>query len=191
MTARTHDAIAFASLLTVAALHPPASISILTVGVSVVANIVGALLPDIDEASNRLWDLLPGGDGTGKVLRNFFLHHRTITHSLLGLFLISKFFSWVLPKIFNPVYVNPQIVFYSIMIGYISHLLADTITKEGVPYLFPLPWKFGIPPLQALRVRTGSWVEFWLVLPGVGIYLLWFIWKFQIEILNLVKNIVR
>lgn len=62
MTSKTHDVFAFASLLTVAAYSPPPALNLTTAGVAVVGNIVGSLIPDLDQASNRLWDLLPGGN---------------------------------------------------------------------------------------------------------------------------------
>ena len=72
MTARTHDAFAFASLVTVAAFIPPASLNLLTLFAAIVGNIVGALISDMDQAGNRLWDLLPAGDTIGKIFRRVF-----------------------------------------------------------------------------------------------------------------------
>ena len=69
MTARTHDAIAFASLVTLATFFLPAKLNVLTLFSSLVANVVGSLLPDIDQATNRLWDMLPAGNEVGKNLR--------------------------------------------------------------------------------------------------------------------------
>ncbi len=40
--------------------------------------------------------------------------------------------------------------------GFASHLLADMLTKRGVPLLWPLGWDFGLPPLRALRITTGT-----------------------------------
>ena len=189
MTARTHDAIAFTSLVTVAAYYPPVNLTLLTVFVSLVGNVIGALLPDIDQAANRLWDLLPSGNEVGKILRNLFLHHRTVTHSLLGVFLTYKLFLWLLPLLLNSATIDMTVVTWSIIIGYVSHLAADSFTKEGLPLLFPLQWKIGIPPLKALRITTGEWIENYLVLPGVGVYLVWFVWTYQIMVMGLVRVI--
>jgi len=65
MTARTHDVFAFASLITVAAIYPPNSLNLATLFTSLIGNVVGALIPDMDQATNRLWDLLPGGNFVG------------------------------------------------------------------------------------------------------------------------------
>lgn len=182
MNARTHDAFAFASLVTVAVYHPPQDLTTMTVFAAVVGNIVGSLIPDMDQAGNRLWDLLPIGNTLGKILRKVFYKHRTLTHSLLGAFLIYQFLNWILPKLLNPDFVNVSVVLWSIMIGYFSHLLADSFTKEGIPLLFPLKIDFGIPPIEFLRVTTGSWVENFVVLPGVSLYILWFLLRFQEEL---------
>ncbi len=170
MTARTHDMFAFGSLLTAAAFFPPAAITLPTLITSIVGNIVGALFPDMDQASNRLWDLLPAGNAVGKVFRHLFLGHRTISHSLLGGYLLYRFLEWGLPKVFNPESVDVHILLASIMIGFASHLFADGLTKEGIPLFFPFKIKVGVPPLRFLRVTTGSAVENWIVLPLTFLY---------------------
>lgn len=182
MTARTHDAFAFASLVTAATFYPPESLTILTLFAAVVGNIIGALIPDMDQASNRLWDLLPWGDSLGKVFRRLFFRHRTLSHSIVGMVIIYKILEFVLPKLLNPVHVDAHIVFVSMMIGYASHLLADSLTKDGLPLFFPLPFGIGIPPFRFMRITTGKWVENFIVLPGVGLYLLWFIRTYSYEI---------
>lgn len=191
MTGRTHDAIAFASLITAATLFPPARLNLATAGAAVVGNIVGGTLPDIDQASNRLWDLLPFGDEIAKVAKKIFMGHRNLTHSILGVVLVNALLKFVLPMAINPVYININILYISIMIGYLSHLLADSVTKEGLPLLFPLKFKFGFPPLKFLRITTGKWVENLIVLPGVAFYIFWFFGRNQAQVLSLVRLIVN
>ena len=187
MTARTHDAFAFASLVTVAAFYPPDGLNLLTLFAAIVGNIVGALIPDMDQASNRLWDLLPMGDHLAKVFRRVFYKHRTLSHSLVGMYIIYNVLEWVLPKLLNPTHVDSQIVFVSMMIGYGSHLLADSLTKDGLPLFFPLPFEIGIPPIRYFRIRTGKFIENFVVLPAVGIYIIWFIHNYQTELGNVLK----
>lgn len=189
MTARTHDVFAFASLITVATYYPPATLSIYTLFASVVGNIVGALIPDIDEGGNKLWGLVPYGNSTGRFMSHIFYKHRTITHSLLGLLLVYKGLEWLLPKLFNYHYVDSHIVLISVLIGYASHLLADSLTQEGLPLFFPLPLKFGIPPISKLRVTTGSWLEKVVVFPAVGIYLFFFVQAHVDQLLSILKLI--
>ena len=173
MLSRTHDIGAFATLLTVASYSSPSQLGIATIIVALIANIIGALLPDLDQASNRLWDLLPGGNYLGKLLRRAFLSHRTLSHSILGVYLIYQINYWLIFKLFNPSFVSPEIIFYSLMIGYISHLVLDALTEEGIPLLFPIGWKFGFPFIRRWRIKTGHWFENYIIFPGITIYILW------------------
>ena len=173
MTARTHDMIAFASLLTVAVLYPPDRLNTPTLFTCLIGNIVGALIPDMDQATNKLWDLLPAGNLVGGVLRKLMINHRTISHSLLGIFLFYQIFLRIIPVFFNSDYINTNLVVNSIMIGFISHILADSITKEGEPLLFPFKIKFGFPPFAFLRITTGKFMENFVIFPGVLGYILY------------------
>ncbi len=187
MTARTHDAFAFASLITVAVFNPPEKLSVLTLFAAIIGNIIGALIPDMDQASNRLWDLLPAGNSLGKVFRRVFFKHRTLSHSLLGAVLIYLGLQFALPKLLNPAFVDPQLVLWSMMIGYGSHLLADSFTKEGLPLFFPIDLNIGFPPFEFLRITTGKWIETYIVLPGVGAYIAFFIFIYQEEIAQILR----
>jgi inner membrane protein len=189
MTARTHDAFAFASLITVATFFPPENLNLMTLFSSVIAADVGALIPDMDQAGSRLWDLLPIGDSLGKVFRRVFYKHRTLSHSILGLFVIFKGLEWLLPKFLNPSFIDPTLILYSIMIGYVSHLLADSLTKDGLPLFFPFKFQIGIPPISAFRITTGGWIERFIVLPSVAVYLIWFIWINQARLIDIIHLI--
>jgi inner membrane protein len=189
MTARTHDAFAFSSLVVAATYYPPDNLSVGTLFAAVIGNIVGSLIPDMDQSTNRLWDLLPMGEQLGKVFRRVFISHRSLSHSILGFYLIYKFLEWLLPKVLNPLYIDASIVFLAVIVGYASHLMADSLTKEGLPLLFPFKFKFGIPPFSSLRIATGSWAEKFIVLPAVTLFLFLFINSNKdalIGILNLV-----
>lgn len=187
MTARTHDAFAFASLVTVAAFYPPGSLNLMTLVVAVVAADIGSLMPDMDQAGNRLWDLFPAGDTVGKVFRRIFYKHRTLSHSLVGLLLIYKFFDWFLIKILNPEFINPEVILVSIMVGIVSHLLADSLTKEGLPLFFPLKFSVGFPPIEVLRIRTGKWIENLIIYPGAWVYLIIFIYLNQERLVGVLR----
>ncbi len=56
------------------------------------------------------------------------------------------------------------------MIGMVSHLVMDSFTKEGVPWLLPIPIKFGFPPLRRLRITTGKYLETLGVFPALLIF---------------------
>jgi inner membrane protein len=191
MTARTHDAIAFASLITVAAFYQPDQLNLSTLIVAVIAADVGAAIPDLDTAGNRLWHMLPAGERIGKYLRRVFYKHRTITHSLLGGIILYKLLEVMLFNFLNPDFLDPQLILAATMIGFVSHLAADSLTREGIPLFFPLRIAVGIPPIKRFRLRTGKWFENIIVYPAVWLYLLWFIHANQerlIELLRLATN---
>ena len=83
--------------------------------------------------------------------------HRGITHSLLALAVIvalgeAPLFPW-------------HWLHLGLLIGwgYASHLLADALTKQGVPLLWPLDRRLGFPPFRPLRLTTGTFAEYALV----------------------------
>jgi len=80
------------------------------------------------------------------------IKHRTITHWLLWPLLLY----WFLP---NPIGVG-------LAIGWGMHILADALTVEGVPALWPIPIR-----LRGF-VHTGGITE-WLVVAPVTLFLLW------------------
>lgn len=189
MVAKTHNAFAFASLITIAGMFPPDNINLTTLIGAIIGNNIGGLIPDMDTSGNYLWGLLPQGHLLGKFLRKIFYKHRTITHSLLGTFLIYKFLDFLLHKIFNGNFVDVNIILISIMIGFVSHLLSDSFTEEGVPLLYPIPLTFGIPPIRKVRIKTGHWFENWIVYPGIWIYLFFFVQKYYPTFQELLRNI--
>jgi inner membrane protein len=174
MTARTHDLFAFASLITIATHSPPPSLNPPTTIISIIGSVIGSLLPDIDQASNRLWNMLPAGKLFGDIFRKLFIAHRTISHSILGLIITSITLKTILPLILNPQSINTDIVHFAIMIGFISHLLADAFTEEGIPLFFPLKLKIGFPPISSWRIKTGKNFEKFVVFPAILGYIIWF-----------------
>jgi hypothetical protein len=64
----------------------------------------------------------------------------------------------------------------------------DTLTKEGVPWLLPIPTKFGIPPLKEWRITTGKWVETLVVFPALLIFDGFYYWHHYQAILYILHN---
>jgi len=174
VTARTHDVFAFATLITVGTYLAP-SVNLATMIVAFIGSEVGSLLPDIDQASNRLWDLIPAGNLLGRLLKNIFLAHRTLSHSVLGVVLFYKLFEWVLPKFLNPSFIDIRMVTLAVMLGIVSHIFIDGFTEEGLPLFFPLKVKVGFPPVASWRIKTGKGFEKFVVFPAVLAYLVWFL----------------
>lgn len=167
MTGRTHDLAAFTALSFIVANQPPSKISLATVLVSLSANFIGGLTPDIDQPTADLWHRLPAGGVIGKILSPLLGGHRFISHSVLGIIIFGFGFNYLLEMSKNVLIIDKNLVWYSFMIGYISHLIMDTFTREGVPWLFPIPLKIGIPPIRALRIKTGGLIEKAIIFPGL------------------------
>ncbi len=171
MTGRTHDLAAITALLVVVCIFAPVyNLNLATLLVALLANQIGGIIPDIDQPTAPLWRNLPIGRTVGRVFDKSVGGHRFITHSLLGIALFGFLF-WALLNFLHPVMmsVDVMIVWWAFMIGILSHLVMDSFTKEGVPWLLPLPIKLGLPPVKALRITTGKAVETLLIFPGLVI----------------------
>lgn len=66
--------------------------------------------------------------------------HRGVTHSLAALIALGFITKTAYPEILTPV-----------LIGYGSHLVLDTLTPMGIPWLWPKKTRYKIP-----IVKTGS-----------------------------------
>ena len=87
-----------------------------------------------------LWVLLLGIFAAGVA----YAPHRTVTHSLLACAYVTWMFHLIEPKLTTPV-----------LIGYLSHLFADTLTSAGIPYLWPYKKKFSMKAF-GIKVKTGG-----------------------------------
>ena len=111
-----------------------------------------ALLPDIDSPNSKL--------GSKVKIISLFFKHRGILHSLLILPVISLIL----------LYFNYSRFSLPVLIGYVSHLIGDSITKEGIMLFSPLS-KFRIKGF----IKTGGIIEhiIFIVLVVIsGFYLL-------------------
>ncbi|MCK8823812.1 metal-dependent hydrolase [Fuchsiella alkaliacetigena] len=111
------------------------------------AVLIGALLPDIDHANSKITSKLKP---LNWITRLFGIKHRGITHSLIGLAL----FYMLINKILALGWIN-QIWYYGLLLGYISHLLADMLNPTGIPLFFPNSRRFSF----GVKITTGSWQE--------------------------------
>lgn len=157
MKARTHDLAAITAFGVMVLSQPSKIMSLGTALVAILANQLGGIAPDIDQPVAPFWRNLPVGGFFGRVIGKMMGGHRFITHSILGLILFG-FGIRALLTFLHPIMPNIEadFVWWAFMIGMLSHLVMDTITKEGVPWLLPIPIKFGFPPIKAMRVTTGK-----------------------------------
>lgn len=150
MQGRTHVLI---GCLTVAALAHHVAPALLA------SAALGSLVPDIDRTGSLIttlpvirWFARPASVAVSAALR-----HRTGTHSLLTLLALAAG-ALMLQHTFSPA-VNA-----AFLVGYLLHLLADSLTMTGVPLLWP--WrKHEFSPLpRPLRLRTGGRAEYFLTM---------------------------
>jgi inner membrane protein len=160
MTARTHDLAAITTFGLIVVTQPVRSVTVATALAAVFVNQIGGIAPDIDQPTAPFWRNLPIGKYFGKGIDRLLGGHRFLTHSLLGLILFGIGFNFFL-DLLTPImpHVDTGIVWWAFMVGMLSHLILDTFTKEGVPWLLPLPFKFGLPPVKRLRITTGKLAE--------------------------------
>jgi inner membrane protein len=162
--------------------------------VLVACAIFGSLIPDLDHPKSRLnQSLLPFRNKLFKMLVYLTLgtillllepktnasavrllglgliitglsHHRSFTHSLFGLTVYSTI-----------VYLGMQEIglreaYIGFSLGYLTHLMADFVTKGGIEILYPCKKNFSFP----ITVKTGGMAERILGL-GAGFYLMYFL----------------
>ncbi len=163
MTGRTHDLAAVTALTAALVYFPPSPVTLATAVTAIAANLLGAVAPDIDQPTSSLWLKIPAGSLFGHIISPLLDHHRKLSHSLLGLALFGFLAKYLLTYIHTFLLVDIRLVWWAFMLGFASHLVMDTLTKEGVPWFFPIPVRLGFPPLKALRVTTGGEVENLLV----------------------------
>jgi inner membrane protein len=169
MTGRTHDLAAFTAINIYVATQTIPKMTLATAIVAFGATMIGGLMPDIDDATSDFWDKIPAGSFIGRVIHPLIGHHRMISHSLVGIFIAGFIIKYLLTIINSVLLVDMNIIWWVIMISYLSHLIMDSLTKEGLPWFFPIPIRFGFPPFKFLRIKTGGVIENFIVFPGLFI----------------------
>lgn len=192
MIARTHDMAAITALTAVVLSQPLRSVTLATVIVALIANQIGGIAPDIDQPTAPFWRNLPAASIFGKMVGKTLGGHRFLSHSLIGVALFG-FLAKLLLKFLHPImpHVDIGLVWWAFMIGVVSHLLMDSLTKEGVPWLLPIPWKFGFPPVRHLRITTGKAIEKFIVLPALAALAIWLVASHYIEISTFLHQYVH
>ncbi|MEX0446163.1 metal-dependent hydrolase [Xenorhabdus sp. SGI246] len=110
--------------------------------------LLASLLPDIDHPHSTL----------GRLFRFISIPiarlcgHRGFTHSLLALVVGIILFQTKMPADW-PI---PTDFFHAMIVGYISHLIADMLTPAGIPLLWPLKMRFRIPILKGKERKKAE-----------------------------------
>ncbi|OGY30723.1 MAG: hypothetical protein A2805_03380 [Candidatus Andersenbacteria bacterium RIFCSPHIGHO2_01_FULL_46_36] len=160
MTGTTHQLIALLAAFWILTMYPVSLGPVLAI-IAIFAVMIGAVTPDLDHPATNILKRTIGGKLVHRLFTAFSGGHRHFTHGLLGISAIYFFLHWIIVQFLQPVY-HPQLLtlLYAFMIGYISHPIADTLTDQGVPWLWPIAWNIKIPPgPEEVRVTTESFVE--------------------------------
>lgn len=189
MLARTHDLAAISALGVIYLARPESPITVSTALIAVLANQIGGIFPDIDQPTAPLWRNLPIGRHFGRLFSILTSGHRALTHSIVGVVITGFLLNAVL-HFFQPVMTNVDIglVWWAFMIGVVSHLIMDSFTREGVPWLLPIPIKFGFPPIKMLRIVTGKKIEKFVILPLLVWFNVWLYTRYSRQFVELLHN---
>lgn len=192
MTGRTHDLAAFTALSVVIVTQPLPEITMGTALVALGANMIGGIAPDIDQSTAPFWRNLPPMRIFGRLFGKLLGGHRFLSHSILGMVVFGVLFNLIL-KFFQPSIpnINLEVVWWAFMIGFVSHLVMDTFTKEGVPWLLPVPVSFGFPPVRALRVTTGEFFEKYILFPLLLVITGYIYYTYYDKILELLRHYLK
>src|SRR5207302_11510467 len=104
--------------------QPVRTVSLATAIVAIFANLVGGIVPDVDQPTAPFWRNLPVGKYFGWVFGVLTNGHRFLTHSILGLALFGFAAHWLL-VVLHPIMssVNIDLLWWAFMIGMVSHLV--------------------------------------------------------------------
>lgn len=123
------------------------TVAYIAMGLTIVGGAIGGLIPDIDHPSSKVGRKVPL---LSKVVNSVF-GHRGFTHTLLAA-LIFTYLLFLLVVLFPDGlrgYLLP--FFMGLSVGYLSHLLLDMLTVQGIPLLFPFTSK----NIRVARLRSG------------------------------------
>jgi len=182
---------AFTALNLVVVTTSVPQMTIPTAFVALSANFIGGLVPDIDQQTSMFWKNVRGGGSLAVLVAPLLGGHRFISHSVIGVILFGFLSKLLFNMLGSFIVVDMQIVWIAFMIGYISHLLMDTLTKDGVAWFFPFSWRIGFPPFSFLRVKTGGLIEKILVFPGLVFLNGYLIYSFYPKYLEFLGNLIR
>jgi len=126
---------------------------------------ISSLLPDLDSPDSKAGRMIPVLPWLLKAT----IGHRGVLHSLLGSFLLCALIVFCLRFKFSHELVYQQIA-PMVGAGMLSHLIMDTLTPGGCPWLWPWDKHFSVP-----LVRTGSVLERWVVSPGMLVIFAWMV----------------
>jgi inner membrane protein len=125
-----------------------------SMGAILTGAVFGSLLPDLDACESKIKYLKVGRVRPFRLwaeLTHQRLGHRGFTHSLLGLLLVLVVGA-ALGIMFGEWFAA------GLGLGYCAHLAGDSVTKTGIPWMYPRRRRYHLLP-RRLRLVTGSEME--------------------------------
>lgn len=157
MKGHTHALLGVVAAVAVHSVHPYLASGLPRLGLALVAAAIGALLPDLDadESLIRHETHTARSDGPlGWLVSWIMPSHRGVTHSGLAA-LAMLVLVWLAP--------HDWVI--ALAIGYVSHLLADMLTRGGVPVFWPVHWRLSLTPMVTggageylIAFAAGGWL---------------------------------
>ncbi|AKK19668.1 metal-dependent hydrolase [Candidatus Liberibacter africanus] len=141
MTFRGHCIFALASIILAKKINLSTSFEDAEWGIVIAGALLSCLLPDIDHPKSFISQRFK----TFFFFPSFILNHRGFTHSILAVIL----YGWLIHYFFPLEKISYQGFQDSLIIGYVSHLVADILTPSGIPLLWPYQWRCRLPLLQS------------------------------------------
>lgn len=132
-------------------------------GTVLLGSFIGSIFPDIDQPTAGIWRAVPMGKVMNQLVCRVLGGHRNLSHSILGVLifylLINLAGYWIR--------IDHDLFVMSAMIGFVAHLIADSVTVQGIPLLWPFGDNMGFPPrpFHGIRILTGKWFENLVVFP--------------------------
>lgn len=132
--------------------------------------LLGALLPDLDHPKSKMGRKVP----ILSHLLKFFAGHRGLYHSLLGCG-VTAFLAFLAFRFFG---MNWELYVFAITLGFISHLVVDSLNPKGIAWLKP----FHGARLKG-PIKTGSFLEN-VLLVFLLMYLSVLVWRHGYSLLK-------
>jgi inner membrane protein len=179
MVGKSHQMVGFVTVYSYAVLTQTPHLNTQTLIAAALCITLGSLTPDLDSQENKLYTLVPFAQRLfAEVGERAFGKHRSISHSVIGVAIAWYVSHWLIFMIPEANGFNLQALWYAYIFSLISHLVADAVTKDGIPLLWPIKFRFGFPPFAFLRMKTGGWFEIFIVR---SVLVLWVIYLSVIE----------
>ncbi|WP_128894705.1 metal-dependent hydrolase [Longirhabdus pacifica] len=121
-----------------------------------------SMAPDLDDDDSFLARHQPFRM-VAKILGKLsFIKHRGFTHSLLALILLYLFFTKIIPV--------SDVVLYSFMIAFASHLLLDMFNSDGILLLYPFKFRMKLLPSMFAIKSDKSFAQDFIYVIFSGIF---------------------